>query len=678
MQKSMIEQRCNLLAALAAAPILAEASPATIQFGGGKAVIEAASGEGENAKPGSLFIRAYNGGALTVAGYDAPIYVDLDGLEGIDGETAIPILRDHDKTRPVGTVKAERDGHAINATGKLTGKSNDRQEVEEMASDGYEWQSSIGAYPTATPIKVTRGAKATVNGQTVEGPCYIARKSKLREITLLTIGADAGTQVVVAAEQGDGDGDGTPKPIQGGSDTMAKLKLEQARRDAIEAAAVEHAQQGGDVAAVEAAMNEAIAQGITAQQFELQLLKEHTFAGGRIQGGTGEGLTGDSQAEAVEASALLALGWSASELEKVFPERVLAGMDKDAFLNGGVGLQDMFVYAAEANGQRVSRRNIQAVMEAAFSPIHASSSTFSLSGVLSNIANKSIVRYFERVFDLKPVSGSGGTQAWRALGSVGRVSDFKKLENYSLTGDMTYEKVGKDGELKHGTLGEEKYTNQAETYGKIAGISRTDYINDDMGAFNQMGRRLGRGAAIKLAEVFWAAFLSNSSFFTTANKNYFAAADSNLGIDSLTVGEKMFLEQTDPDGKPLGVMPELLLVPPGESANASTLMNSTEIAYGGNAKTPKRNPHAGKFRAYTSPYMSNELYSGFSALAWYLLANPEDMPVIETVFLNGKQTPTIESSQANFNTLGVEMRGFHDFGCSKQEKRGGVKSKGEA
>jgi hypothetical protein len=48
------------------------------------------------------------------------------------------------------------------------------------------------------------------------------------------------------------------------------------------------------------------------------------------------------------------------------------------------------------------------------------------------------------------------------------------------------------------------------------------------------------------------------------------------------------------------------------------------------------------------------------------------------VFLNGQESPTVESADAAFNTLGVEMRGYHDFGCNKQEYRGGVKSKGEA
>jgi hypothetical protein len=53
-----------------------------------------------------------------------------------------------------------------------------------------------------------------------------------------------------------------------------------------------------------------------------------------------------------------------------------------------------------------------------------------------------------------------------------------------------------------------------------------------------------------------------------------------------------------------------------------------------------------------------------------------DIAVIETCFLNGKETPTVESADADFNTLGMQFRGYFDFGVNNQDVRGGVKSKG--
>ncbi len=60
------------------------------------------------------------------------------------------------------------------------------------------------------------------------------------------------------------------------------------------------------------------------------------------------------------------------------------------------------------------------------------------------------------------------------------------------------------------------------------------------------------------------------------------------------------------------------------------------------------------------------------------MANPatSGISTIEVVFLYGQESPTIESSQADFDTLGIKFRGWHDAGCTKQDHRGAVKSAG--
>src|SRR5690606_6914265 len=121
-------------------------------------------------------------------------------------------------------------------------------------------------------------------------------------------------------------------------------------------------------------------------------------------------------------------------------------------------------------------------------------------------------------------------------------------------------------------------------------------------------------------------------------------------------------------------------VPTSVSAVATMLYKSLEIRDNTTNKGahPISNPHQGKFRVEVSRYLSNSQYTGNSAKAWYLLADPSDLPVIETAFLNGQEAPTIETAEADFNVLGVQMRGYHDFGVELQDPRGGVKAKGEA
>jgi hypothetical protein len=91
------------------------------------------------------------------------------------------------------------------------------------------------------------------------------------------------------------------------------------------------------------------------------------------------------------------------------------------------------------------------------------------------------------------------------------------------------------------------------------------------------------------------------------------------------------------------------------------------------------NPHAGKWDLVRSSYLSNaNMGGGYSTKAWYLLADPNDLSFIEVCFLNGREAPIVETADADFNTLGIQMRGYHDFGVKKQEYRAAVKSKGEA
>jgi hypothetical protein len=136
--------------------------------------------------------------------------------------------------------------------------------------------------------------------------------------------------------------------------------------------------------------------------------------------------------------------------------------------------------------------------------------------------------------------------------------------------------------------------------------------------------------------------------------------------------------QTDPDGNILGAAMRIQLVPPALSVTASTLMSSTALVgtTTANALMPGSNIWAGKFRVVTSPYMQDSTLTGNSNAAWYLLADPQDLPVIEVAALNGQFIPTVESDDSDFGMLGTAFRGYMDVGVSLQEYRAGVRSAG--
>jgi hypothetical protein len=217
----------------------------------------------------------------------------------------------------------------------------------------------------------------------------------------------------------------------------------------------------------------------------------------------------------------------------------------------------------------------------------------------------------------------------------------------------------------------------------VLSISRTDLINDDLNAFADNAKALGRKAVHSREKTLFAALnatASGSSFFTSARNNYFEGAATNLQSSSLATAVQMFRDQVGPDGLPVMVDPTILLVPTALEQTAKELMNSQYVVGPSSAKTPSANIWQGSFQPLVSPWLSNSTLTGASSTAWYLLGNPADLAALEIAYLNGLQTPTVEffGMDTTPDVLGVSWRVFWDFGVALAEYRAGVKSKGAA
>jgi hypothetical protein len=625
---------------------------------------------------------AYTGGPMRVAGWRHPVVIDLAGL-AIPSQSR-PIRFGHDPLSGVGHTDAIRveQGQLV-ASGVVSRDTAAAREVVVSSKNGFPWQASLGASVEEFEF-VRENQQITVNGQQHGGPLNVVRKATLGEISFVDLGADGATSASVAATA----------PSTSGEPVMDERELPSAAETSPEpvAATAPAAANPGD--SVAASANAAVAQmraaavvesqriaairricGADAPQLEVQAIREgwteqrtelERLRQVRPTAPAAHVVENSVSASVLEAACMLSAGQA--DLEARYEPRTLELASRR--YRGGIGLQELLLEAAWANGYTGrSFRDSREVLRSAFGRgIEAGFSTIDIGGILSNVANKFLLEGFFSV-----------ERVWRNLCAVRNVSDFKTVTSYRLIGRDQYEQVAPGGELKHGTLGNEQFTNRADTYGLMLQIDRRDIINDDLGAITTVPRKLGRGSGLKINDVFWTTFLANSGFFTTGNDNYVSGADTALGIDGLTKAEIAFLDQVDGDGKPIGIMPAVLLVPTALSAIGSQLYKSLELRdTTASTKFPVANPHQGKFRVEVSRYLANSVYTGNSAKAWYLLADPSDLPVIEVAFLNGQESPTIETADADFNVLGVQMRGYHDFGVALQDFRGGVKSKGEA
>jgi hypothetical protein len=245
--------------------------------------------------------------------------------------------------------------------------------------------------------------------------------------------------------------------------------------------------------------------------------------------------------------------------------------------------------------------------------------------------------------------------------------------------DMEYEKLGSNGEIAPGKIGEEKFERSADTYAKMFALTRTMLINDDIGAFDDLRTRLGRGASRKFRRLFWSTFMNNASFFTSGRGNYITGGTTNLGTDGvglqLAITAYRKLKSTDKKqvgtgGTSLGA-PKKLLVPPELEFTAQKLFVSSNLS-----TQQDDNIHRNKYTPYVVNELSDSDYTGNSSTAFYMFG--EMLKPVVCSFLNGQENPTVESADADFSTLGVQFRGYHDFGVDMAEWLSGVKSKGAA
>ena len=408
------------------------------------------------------------------------------------------------------------------------------------------------------------------------------------------------------------------------------------------------------------------------------------FGVGRFQKGNGTLADGVTVNVALEAAIRMALG---SKVEKDYAPAALQAADENF---RGFGLQQLLLLAAMEGGyharpgERVGTGNLKPILRAAFAEGERSAgvSTVSLPGILGNVANKEILAgYME------------DDQTWRQISRVRPVQNFQTHTSYRLLDDMEYELVGPAGKIKHGSVGEESYTRAANTYAKMFTLTRRDIINDDLGAFQDVRTRLGRGSSKKFNKVFWAEWLAdNATFYTAARTNYISGSTTNLGTDGvgLGLGVKAFRQMRSPtaDGSKAinadtqnpvggapGGRPEILLVPPELESIAEVLYRNLNL---GAVKNSDANIYAGKYKPVVAWQLSDSAYAGYSSTAWWLLNNPAYLAAVVVSCLNGNESPTVESADADFDTLGVQFRGYHDFGVDQAEYLAGVKSKGAA
>ena len=151
------------------------------------APLEFAAGDGD-ALPAKFTGIAYSGGK-------AESYGCVIDMESTTFAQKMPLLFEHMRSSIVGVVdQASSKGFKLTVAGKLFSDmvGSDAERIAQLSKRGAPYQMSVGLFGYREEF-VPAGQTIKVNGQDFAGPIYVLRGGVVREVSIVTLGADAKT-----------------------------------------------------------------------------------------------------------------------------------------------------------------------------------------------------------------------------------------------------------------------------------------------------------------------------------------------------------------------------------------------------------------------------------------------------------------------------------------------------
>ena len=111
--------------------------------------------------------------------------------------TPIPLLCNHDHDCTIGVITTAIIDSAVRIESELfTGIDADADEVANKADAGMPWQLSVGIYP-GDITEIRAGTSIVLNSVVVDGPLIVFKNNRIREVSVVALGADSRTTTTV-------------------------------------------------------------------------------------------------------------------------------------------------------------------------------------------------------------------------------------------------------------------------------------------------------------------------------------------------------------------------------------------------------------------------------------------------------------------------------------------------
>lgn len=290
----------------------------------------------------------------------------------------------------------------------------------------------------------------------------------------------------------------------------------------------------------------------------------------------------------------------------------------------------------------------------------ASHSTSDFPAIFENALNKVLLeRYQVQAPTYREISRRRDFTDFRPHPMV-RAGDFPKMQP-----------LAEGGEIKFGTIGENKETAVLTPYAVALTITRQMLVNDDLGAIDQILSDYGSMVADFEEETFFNFFANatladgNAVWLANASRgSNLAGTAAAITVSSLALGRAAMRKQTTIDGKKMNLTPSILLVGPDKETEADQIVTTITPQTAGNV-----NPFSGRLRVVTTAQITGN--------NWYLFAEPSRPGGACFVhgFLNGAAAPRVRMDEP-FGRQGMSMSVEHDFGLGAIDFRGTYKNAG--
>ncbi len=312
-----------------------------------------------------------------------------------------------------------------------------------------------------------------------------------------------------------------------------------------------------------------------------------------------------------------------------------------------LGIRDLMVDAMVRAGETKAHRwGVDELMARALTP------TSALPGIMSNVANKSLLQGFQEA-----------PATFERFTAKGSNRDFKPTYRYRLgeAGDLL--PVKENGEFERDTVAEEGVQTSIATVGREFGFTRQMLINDDLSALTTLPRKYAMAARRGINKLVYQTLVSAN--YTAAYKTDGAALSL---LESIKAARKTMrkVKGVREESGSLNITPQFMIVPSEMEYEALQLMNST-AAVEADRNSGVINPFHGSMDVIVDAAL-DDLNEKAKKANFYLVAAPTMYPAIEVTYLNGVETPFIEQVKAD--ALGVLHRVVFDFGVTLLDIRG--------